>query len=142
MKIEGAKILVTGGAGYIGSHMALGLLDRGEDVVVLDNLVTGVEAVTMDTKGRVLSDATIAIKDGLIAWIGTAAEAASLPKAGSTIDGRGRIARIVPHDEAARVEYLERDATGRCTEPVIDDDTIGTTIECFSKSLGARRRNE
>ena len=37
-------VLVTGGAGYIGSHMALGLLDRGEDVVVLDNLVTGVEA--------------------------------------------------------------------------------------------------
>ena len=37
-------VLVTGGAGYIGSHMALGLLDRGEDVVVLDNLVTGVAA--------------------------------------------------------------------------------------------------
>ncbi len=35
-------VLVTGGAGYIGSHMAVGLLERGEDVVVLDNLVTGV----------------------------------------------------------------------------------------------------
>ncbi len=35
-------VLVTGGAGYIGSHMALGLLEGGEDVVVLDNLVTGV----------------------------------------------------------------------------------------------------
>lgn len=34
-------ILVTGGAGYIGSHMALALADRGEDVVVLDNLSTG-----------------------------------------------------------------------------------------------------
>ena len=34
--------LVTGGAGYIGSHMALALLERGEDVVVLDNLSTGV----------------------------------------------------------------------------------------------------
>lgn len=37
-------VLVTGGAGYIGSHMALGLLDRGEDVVVIDNLATGVAA--------------------------------------------------------------------------------------------------
>ena len=37
-------VLVTGGAGYIGSHMALGLLDRGETVVVIDNLVTGVAA--------------------------------------------------------------------------------------------------
>ncbi|WP_395665121.1 UDP-glucose 4-epimerase GalE [Methylocella sp.] len=34
-------VLVTGGAGYIGGHMALALLDRGEEVVVLDNLSTG-----------------------------------------------------------------------------------------------------
>ena len=34
-------VLVTGGAGYIGSHMTYALLDRGEKVVVLDNLSTG-----------------------------------------------------------------------------------------------------
>lgn len=34
-------ILITGGAGYIGSQMVLAALDAGEDVVVLDNLVTG-----------------------------------------------------------------------------------------------------
>ena len=34
-------ILVTGGAGYIGSHMVLALTARGEEVVVLDNLSTG-----------------------------------------------------------------------------------------------------
>ena len=39
------SVLVTGGAGYIGSHMVLGLLDRGEQVVVLDNLVTGVRGL-------------------------------------------------------------------------------------------------
>lgn len=33
-----AKILVTGGAGYIGSHTCLELLNTGHDVVVLDNL--------------------------------------------------------------------------------------------------------
>lgn len=38
-------ILVTGGAGYIGSHIALALLDRGEDVVVYDNLSTGFAAL-------------------------------------------------------------------------------------------------
>ncbi|MUG45392.1 UDP-glucose 4-epimerase GalE [Paenibacillus woosongensis] len=34
-------ILVTGGAGYIGSHTVAELLDRGKDVVVLDNLQSG-----------------------------------------------------------------------------------------------------
>ncbi len=35
------SVLITGGAGYIGSHMVLECVDRGEDVVVLDNLSTG-----------------------------------------------------------------------------------------------------
>ena len=35
-------ILVTGGAGYIGSHIAYALIDRGQEVVVLDNLSTGI----------------------------------------------------------------------------------------------------
>jgi UDP-glucose 4-epimerase len=34
-------ILVLGGAGYIGSHTAYELIDRGEDVVIVDNLETG-----------------------------------------------------------------------------------------------------
>ena len=34
-------VLVTGGAGYIGSHTVYALLDRGDSVVVLDNLTTG-----------------------------------------------------------------------------------------------------
>ncbi|WP_186564727.1 UDP-glucose 4-epimerase GalE [Lawsonibacter celer] len=34
-------ILVTGGAGYIGSHCVAALLERGEDVVVVDNLSKG-----------------------------------------------------------------------------------------------------
>jgi UDP-glucose 4-epimerase len=35
------SVLVTGGAGYIGSHMVWHLLDAGEAVVVVDNLATG-----------------------------------------------------------------------------------------------------
>jgi UDP-glucose 4-epimerase len=35
------SILVTGGAGYIGSHVARQLVERGERIVVLDNLSTG-----------------------------------------------------------------------------------------------------
>jgi UDP-glucose 4-epimerase len=61
-------ILVTGGAGYIGSHMVHALLDAGESVVVLDNLSTGfdwavpkaVPLVIGDTGDQALVASTIA----------------------------------------------------------------------------------
>ncbi|WP_424097488.1 UDP-glucose 4-epimerase GalE [Moorena producens] len=61
-----ATVLVTGGAGYIGSHAVLALLEAGYNVVVLDNLVYGhrdivedvlkVKLVVGDTNDRVLLD--------------------------------------------------------------------------------------
>jgi UDP-glucose 4-epimerase len=42
--MDNGKILVTGGAGYIGSHVVRQLGARGEDVITLDNLSTGFEA--------------------------------------------------------------------------------------------------
>ena len=35
------KILITGGAGFIGSHIVDRLIEEGHEVVVVDNLVTG-----------------------------------------------------------------------------------------------------
>src|ERR671918_1922203 len=36
-----ARVVVTGGAGFLGSHLCDALLDRGDEVVAIDNLVTG-----------------------------------------------------------------------------------------------------
>ncbi len=49
-------VLVTGGAGYIGSHMVLELVDKGERVVVLDNLSTGFRAAIAPQATLVVGD--------------------------------------------------------------------------------------
>ena len=51
-----STILVTGGAGYIGSHAVLALLDSGYGVVVLDNLVTGFDWL-VDTRATFVNGA-------------------------------------------------------------------------------------
>ena len=50
-------VLVTGGAGYIGSHMTYGLIDRGESVVVVDNLATGVRGLVSEKASFVQGNA-------------------------------------------------------------------------------------
>jgi len=50
------KVLVTGGAGFIGSHIVDALAERGHDVAVLDNLTTG-------RKGFVREDAELYVGD-------------------------------------------------------------------------------
>ncbi len=51
------SILVTGAAGYIGSHIAHELVDDGRDVVVLDNLSTGVRENVPEAASFVHGDA-------------------------------------------------------------------------------------
>ena len=49
-------VLVTGGAGYIGSHMVWELVDAGERVVVLDNLSTGFRWAVADNVPLIVGD--------------------------------------------------------------------------------------
>ena len=73
MSIAQPTILVTGGAGYIGSHAALALKKSGYEVVVLDNLTYGhpeiikdvvqVELVVGDTSDRALLDELFATRN-------------------------------------------------------------------------------
>jgi len=46
------KVLITGGAGFIGSHLAEAYLNRGDDVYIIDDLSTG----SMDNLQHLTSD--------------------------------------------------------------------------------------
>src|SRR5687768_16970490 len=63
------RVLITGGAGFVGSHLSEAFLERGDDVFVLDNLSTGSIDNIAHLKGRAGFDYTIdAVEnEGLVA---------------------------------------------------------------------------
>ena len=71
------RLLVTGGAGYIGSVVAAQCADRGHDVVVLDDLSTGhedaVPAAAAFRPGTIRDDATAVLSTGIDAVLHFAA---------------------------------------------------------------------
>ena len=83
-------VLVTGGAGYIGSHMVHALLDAGERVVVLDNLATGFDW---------------AVAQGALLVIGDAGN----PPLVATLIGKHRVEAIIHFAASVVVEDSVRD---------------------------------
>jgi UDP-glucose 4-epimerase len=69
------KYLVTGGSGFIGSHLTAALLNRGDSVVVLDDLSTGsaknLEGVASNSNLEIVSGSIldIALVDSLVAKV-------------------------------------------------------------------------
>jgi UDP-glucose 4-epimerase len=59
------KVLITGGGGFIGSHLADRLLDEGHEVLVIDNFSTGRRDNLSERDGLTLVDDTIADADAV-----------------------------------------------------------------------------
>jgi dTDP-glucose 4,6-dehydratase len=43
VELSGARVVVTGGAGFLGSHLCEALIERGAEVICVDNFITGAE---------------------------------------------------------------------------------------------------
>ena len=97
-------VLVTGGAGYIGGHMVLGLLDAGERVVVLDNLSTGF-------RWAVPPEARLVVGD-----IGDSALVAKIIRE-NEVDAVAHFAAkiVVPESVAAPLDYYQNNAAKALT---------------------------
>lgn len=89
-------VLVTGGAGYIGSHVAFALQDMGWRVVVLDNLCTGRRELVPADAALVIGDA--GHRDTVRSILATYRCAAVLHFAGSV---------VVPESVADPVKYYQ-----------------------------------
>jgi nucleoside-diphosphate-sugar epimerase len=96
----GARCLVTGGAGFIGSHLVEALTSLGAHVVVLDNLVGG-DRLNIDRfkpeliEGSILDDAALARAARGCRYVFHLAALGS-----------------VPHSVERPIEYHDVDATG------------------------------
>jgi UDP-glucose 4-epimerase len=91
-----AAVLVTGGAGYIGSHAVLALLDAGWPVVVIDDLSTGFDWAV---------DERAAFARGDIADQALVAELIRAHRIGAIMHFAGSI--VVPESVARPLEYYE-----------------------------------
>jgi UDP-glucose 4-epimerase len=100
--LKGRKILVTGGAGFIGSHIVEALLDAGAQVIILDNLESG----RMENINHVLDRITFIQKD--------LRDQAALDQALDGVDAICHQAalRSVPKSVEAPFDYHDVNVTG------------------------------
>ena len=116
------KILITGGAGYIGSHVAWAAVDAGHDIIVLDDLSTGREASIPDTAEFV---------EGDIADKALVRKVLSDSAVTSVMHFAGRI--IVPESVSDPIKYY-RENTATTLELLAEMVDQGTKAVLFSST--------
>jgi UDP-glucose 4-epimerase len=101
--IDKIPVLVTGGAGYIGSHAVLALLDAGWPVAVIDNLTTGFRWAVPDAA---------AFYEGDVADRALLARICAEQGIGAVMHFAGSI--VVPESVADPLKYYRNNTAGSC----------------------------
>jgi len=142
------KLLVTGGAGYIGSIVAKLLLDRGHDVVVLDNLrqghreavPAGAELVVADLLDRGAVDAALERSfDGVLhfAALALVGESATHPERyyGTNVGGTLNLLEAMRTAEVQRLVFSSTCATyGQPDEVPIPETAPTNPTSAYGRS--------
>jgi DNA-binding MarR family transcriptional regulator len=132
-------VLVTGGAGYIGSHAVLALQDAGWPVAVVDNLVTGFRFAVPEGvpfyEGDIADSALLA---RIFAEQGTQAILHSMP--GTTQSEAGRLLDIQRANMVPIVSRLE--GRGLIDRQKVDGRSQGLHLSAKGDALCAEVREE
>ena len=121
-----AKYLVTGGAGFIGSHLCEALLDRGDSVTVFDDLSTG-RPENVPTRAKLIE--------------GDVCDAASLTAAMHGMNGCFHLAAIASvaasNENWARTHQVNQTATINVFEAARDAGTLPVVFASSAAVYGA-----
>lgn len=104
------RVLVTGGAGFVGSHLVARLLARGDEVVVLDDLSTG-DAATIDRSraSLIVADVTDATQvDASVAGVDRVVHLASVVGVERVAAEPARTRTVIEHGARAVIAAATR----------------------------------
>ena len=102
------RVLITGGAGFIGSHLADRLLERGEDVVVIDNYATGRHDNLTPHPQLLVVEGSIADEDVVARGLRRRRAGCGRPRR-RRVQGSGRLGGGLPNERARHRECRQGD---------------------------------
>ena len=122
------SVLVTGGAGYIGSHTVRALRDAGVDVVVLDSLEYGHRDAVIDAPLEVgdIADAALVRAAGAGLW-------RRLGRALRGVQGRGRVDGSCPSCTSRTMLAGARACSPRCKPPASTAWCSPRRVRCMER---------
>ena len=130
----GSSILVTGGAGFVGSHIVLELLDAGHRVIIADNLSTGAAQLGAATGALSGHRPSCALCLGRLNEEGTRKKRRPLSSLDCGAGINGQSAWLLRQQSGRHVGVVAGDAAGR-------GSTTGLFLDCGGLSCQWQRPN-